>query len=201
MGSNKTIFYLVGIFALIIQTGIAVDNYQKCLKCFHENRIDHFFCEPNSECYPEGSWECAEDDKIRDYAECPQRIENNRCGNYTFTAEDFEREEPITDSFTLSEGVGCWMQIDREFTGSYGVAIIDYDNPYLLVFDEYNLDYVAGEALGLIEEPTYIGWGPRTFFVANSGLMPTQFSVIWDGAQAGLTLLSSLVLLLALQLQ
>ena len=88
------------------------------------------------------------------------------------------------------------MQIDREADGSYGIATIDYDNPYLLVFDEYDLDYVAGEGLGLVEEPTYIGWGPRTFFVANSGLMPTQFSVIWDSARIGLSVIGSMAALL-----
>ena len=89
------------------------------------------------------------------------------------------------------------MQIDREFDGSYGIATIDYDNPYLLVFDEYDLDYEAGEGLGLVEEPTYIGWGPRTFFVANSGLMPTQFSVIWDRAALNFTVIGGSILGLA----
>ena len=89
------------------------------------------------------------------------------------------------------------MQIDREFDGSYGIATIDYDNPYLLVFDEYDLNYEAGEGLGLVEEPTYVGWGPRRFFVANSGLMPTQFSVIWDQATLNFSLISSSALALA----
>ena len=131
------------------------------------------------------------------YTECPQYIDNSRCGNYTFTFEDFDKEEPESRAFTLNEGVGCWMQIDRVADGSYGVVTIDYDNPYLLVFDEYDLDYVAGEGLGLVEEPTYIGWGPRTFFVANSGLMPTQFSVIWDSAQRGLMVGGSLAIMTA----
>ena len=67
------------------------------------------------------------------------------------------------------------MQIERTFDGSYGTAAINYDNPYLYVFDDYVLEYQTGDTLGLIEEPTYIGWSPRVFFVANSGLMPTQF--------------------------
>ena len=93
------------------------------------------------------------------------------------------------------------MQIDRELDGSYGVAAIDYDNPYLLVFDDFDLNYEPREPLGLVEESTWIGWGPRTFFVANSGLMPTQFSVIWDGAQACVALATSAAVLLAMQLQ
>lgn len=93
------------------------------------------------------------------------------------------------------------MKIDREFDGSYGVASIEYDNPYLLVFDDYDLDYQPGDGLGLVEESTSVGWGPRTFFVANSGLMPTQFNVVWDAAQAGLSLAASLILLISLQFQ
>ena len=138
---------------------------------------------------------------MKHYWECPQRIDNDRCGNYTFTKDDFDREDEVIKAFTLQEGVACWMQIDRTPDGSYGQATIDYDNPYLLVFDEYNLEYESGDGLGLVEEPTYVGWGPRTFFVANSGLMPTQFSVIWDGAQAGVSLVASIVVLLALQIQ
>ena len=99
---------------------------------------------------------------------------------------------------TVSE---VWMKIDREFDGSYGVASIEYDNPYLLVFDDYDLDYQPGDGLGLVEESTSVGWGPRTFFVANSGLMPTQFNVVWDAAQAGLSLAASLILLISLQFQ
>ena len=82
------------LFAALLATSvIAVDNYQKCLKCFHENRVGHFFCEPNTECYPNDSWDCAEEDKILNFAECPKEITNDRCGNYTFTEEDFERED------------------------------------------------------------------------------------------------------------
>ena len=188
---------LLTLMAVLTSSVLGVDNYQKCLKCFHENRIGFFFCEPNAECYPDASWDCAEEDKIKDFVQCPQEIDNTRCGNYTFTKEDFEKEEPEVRAFTLNEGVGCWMQIDREFDGSYGIATIDYDNPYLLVFDEYDLEYEAGEGLGLVEEPTYIGWGPRTFFVANSGLMPTQFSVIWDSASLNFTIISSSIMALA----
>ena len=68
------------------------------------------------------------------------------------------------------------------------------------VMDEYDLEYEAGEGLGLVEEPTYIGWGPRTFFVANSGLMPTQFSVIWDSASLNFTIISCSIMALAVLL-
>ena len=74
------------------------------------------------------------------------------------------------------------MQIDRDFDGSYGTAAVNYDNEYLLVFDEINLSYESGVTLGLIEESTSLGWSPRYFFVANSGLMPSQFSVLYTGA-------------------
>ena len=189
------------LVAFLAASAMAVDNYQKCLRCFHEHRVDHFFCEPQAECYDNASWDCAEEDKIKNYWECPQSIDNSRCGNYTFTRDDFEREEEVVGTFSLNEGVGCWMQIDREQDGSYGVAAIDYDNPYLLVFDDFDLNYEPREPLGLVEESTWMGWGPRTFFVANSGLMPTQFSVIWDGAQAGVALAASGAVLLAMQLQ
>ena len=104
---NKTL--LLTLFALFASTTLAVDNYQKCLKCFHENRKGHFFCDPNSECYSDDSWQCAEEDKIKNYWECPEQIDNDRCGNYTFTEDDFKREEAVIKAFKLDEGVGCWM--------------------------------------------------------------------------------------------
>ena len=90
------------------------------------------------------------------------------------------------------------MGIDRTFDGSYGTATLKYDNPYLMVFDEFDLEYESGNSLGLIEESTYMGWKRREFFVANSGLMPTQFNVAWENAKAGLSLASCLAILLAL---
>ena len=136
----------------------AVDDYQKCLKCFHENRVGFFFCEQSSICYPNDSWQCAEEDKIVNFADCPRKIENKRCGNYTFTSNDFEREDIVDKNFKLNEGVGCWMKIDRAFDGSYGTATLKFDNPYLMVFDEFDFDYKSGDTLGLIEESTYLGW-------------------------------------------
>ena len=34
------------LLAFLATSVMAVDNYQKCLRCFHEHRVDHFFCEP-----------------------------------------------------------------------------------------------------------------------------------------------------------
>ena len=50
------------------------------------------------------------------------------------------------------------MSIARTTDGSYGTVTIQYDNPYLYVFDEYQWDVASGDRLGLIEEATQVGW-------------------------------------------
>ena len=42
------------------------------------------------------SWDCAEIDLITDFRDCPQKIDNEACTNYTFTWSDFgyEQEKP-----------------------------------------------------------------------------------------------------------
>ena len=118
-------------------------------------------------------------------------INYESCANYTFTEENFDIPEGnVTIVNELGAGEGCWMQINRTASGSYGTVAIEYDSPYLYVFDDYIPTYESGEPLGLIEEQTAVGWGPRVFFVANGGLMPTRFNTIYTGAMNNLTLTS-----------
>jgi len=72
------------------------------------------------------------------------------------------------------------MEINRTADGSFGTVYVEYENPYLLVFVEDHWVYSSGDLLGLTEEPTARGWAPRSFFVANAGLLPTEFYVAWQ---------------------
>ena len=96
----------------------------------------------------------------------------------------------------LNQGEACVMSIDRTTDGSYGTVRLQYDNPYIMVFDEYDYIFSNGDYLGLLEVPTNEGWVPRTFMVANAGLMPTQFNAIYE--QASLSVLASLTSLATL---
>ena len=59
-----------------------------------------------------------------------------------------------------------------------------------MVFDLHNTtEYESGQALGLLEEPSWNGWAPRTFMVANGGLMPAQFNVIYETAVQNLSVI------------
>ena len=83
--------------------------------------------------------------------------------------------EPDIYNVTLNEGYSCYITINRTQNGSYGTVAINTDNPYLLVFDTEVDTYTSGEALGLFEVPTYFGWEERELFLANIGLVPTEF--------------------------
>ena len=85
---------------------------------------------------PEDAWDCAEEDKITSYVDCPEEIVEDTCSNYTFTKTDFSLEEPVTISNDLAFGQACWMEIDRTPDGSYGTVALTYDNHFLYVFDE-----------------------------------------------------------------
>ena len=83
--------------------------------------------------------------------------------------------EPIVQQVTLNEGSGCWMTINRTTDGSYGTMAINSNDDYLLVFDDYVSEYQSKEPLGLVEKSNSFGWEPRTVFLANMGLVPSQF--------------------------
>ena len=104
------------------------------------------------------------------------------CANYTFTADNFDQQQPIVVVNELAEGQGCWMHINRTVDGSFGTVALEYDNKYLYLFDDLADTYESGKPLGLIEEQTALGWGPREFFVANGGLMPTRFNSVYNEA-------------------
>ena len=50
-------------------------------------------------------------------------------------------------------------------------------------------EYQSGTPLGLLEEPSWNGWAPRTFMVANGGLMPAQFNAIYEAAVQNLSVI------------
>jgi len=116
------------------------------------------------------------------------------CPDYTFTSDSFGME-PAVYNVTLVEGNSCYITINRTQDGSYGSLSIKSDDPYLLVFDEDVLEYTSKEQLGLIEVNSYEGWQPRTVFLANIGLVPSEFQVAFDNA-ARLALTSVLAALL-----
>ena len=82
---------------------------------------------------------------------------------------------PQIYNVTLIEGNSCYITINRTQDGSYGTVAIKSDDPYLLVFDEDVAEYTSKEPLGLIEVSSYEGWQPRTIFLANIGLVPSEF--------------------------
>ena len=104
-------------------------------------------------------------------------------------------DDAVVESMRLMQGEACIMTIDRTISGSYGTVTIQYDNPYLMVFDEINTDFVSNDKLGLIEEASQDGWAPRTFLVANAGVTPVQFNAIYDSAVNSLTTVLSIVAL------
>ena len=163
------------IATLLALTAEAVSNYQRCFQCFSANRVGYNFCEPTGECLRDFSLDCDEQDKIKTYWDCPQRYVPSTCGNYTFTEDDFEMsgENALTKQMRLNQGEACVMSIDRTTDGSFGSVRIQYDNPYIMVFDEYDWIFLSNDYLGLLEESSVLGWAPRTFLVANAGLMPT----------------------------
>ena len=83
---------------------------------------------------------------------------------------------------TLQAGSSCWVSINRTMDGSYGTVAINSTDPYLLVFDDANAQYESGSLIGLIEEDTYFGWAPRQVFIANIGLVNSDFLVTFDAA-------------------
>ena len=142
------------IFSIYLSEVFAVENYYKCLECLSKNRSGYFYCDNvDEECLEETSDQCAISDQVSDYYACPEVINQERCFNYTFTAENFDQTEPIELENILDAGQGCFMQIDRTADGSYGTVAIEYgDNRYVYVFDDYIEEYATGEKLGLIEE-------------------------------------------------
>ena len=88
---------------------MAVENYYKCLECFFQNREDFAYCDSSTECISVSDPSCAENDKIKNYFDCPELINQEQCANYTFTADNFNQTEPIVAENVLNAGEGCWM--------------------------------------------------------------------------------------------
>ena len=177
--SKKVAFTATLASILFGQEALAVQNILKCLNCFNDNPEDHFFCDASDECMALSAWDCADEDKVYSYTECPASIVEDKCSNYTFTVDNFDQTEPVVVTNELAFGESCYMQIDRQIDGSYGTVALEYDNVFLFVFDEYVPSYESGTLLGLIEQSDAIGWAPRQVFVANGGLMPIRFNAIY----------------------
>lgn len=88
----------------------------------------------------------------------------------------------VTEPMTLQAGASCWVTINRTMDGSYGTLAINSTDPYLLVFDDSDTQYVSGDLIGLIEEDSYFGWAPKSVFVANIGLVNSDFVVTFESA-------------------
>ena len=88
--------------------------------------------------------------------------------------------EPEIVPVTLAEGNSCYISIDRTQGGSYGTMAIRTLDPYLLIFDDEVFEYQSETHLGLVEVDSWEGWKPRTVFVANIGLVPSEFEVAFD---------------------
>ena len=102
--------------------------------------------------------------------------------------------EPEVVNVTLTEGTSCSITINRTSDGSYGTMAIKTEDPYLLIYDDEVFEYESKEPLGLIEVNGYDGWEPRTVFLANIGLVPSEFQVAFDSAVC-LTVTASLLAL------
>ena len=55
------------------------------------------------------AWDCADEDKVYSYTECPAAIVEDTCSNYTFTSDNFGQEEPVQVTNELAFGESCWM--------------------------------------------------------------------------------------------
>ena len=64
------------------------------------------------------------------------------CTNVTFTGSSIGASN--SQGYGLLPGYGCYIKIDRTEDGSYGTVAIQYDDPSILVFDQYNRQYVSG---------------------------------------------------------
>ena len=104
--------------------------------------------------------------------------------------------EPVIVDGTLGKGNSCYMTINRTMDGSYGTMSINSQDPYLLVFDEFEPEYQNQDRLGLIEEDSYMGWKPRTVMLANIGTKTTNFQVTFDHASAVSMIAATLALFL-----
>ena len=85
--------------------------------------------------------------------------------------------------FSLLGGYGCYINIERDFNGSYGTVNFAFKDPNLYIFDSYLHTVTSGMELGMFE--TGFGWDPRTFFIVNRGAAPIEFSAKFN---AGLLL-------------
>ena len=143
------------VSAVLCLQAFAVQNYLKCFNCFYENREGYSFCGSTGQCLSNLSVNC-DDEWITSYFDCPERYVTSGCGNFTFTDETFgvSGDSAIVDSMRLMQGEACIMSIDRTIDGSYGTVTIQYDNPYLMVFDDINTEFVSNDRLGLVEEST-----------------------------------------------
>ena len=92
-------------------------------------------------------------------------------------------EQPVIRNVTLDEGKTCSITINRTQDGSYGTMSFNTNDPYLLIFDDLIFEYQSKEPLGLLEVSSYDGWEPRTVFLANIGLVPSEFQVAFDSAR------------------
>ena len=189
MIGKKTVLFLAAIIACLSLQAKAVSNYQLCFQCFYNNRVGYEFCKNNGVCQRENSLGCSEENLIKSYFDCPQKYVTESCGNYTFTDFNFDMsgEFGVQQQMRLNEGEACFMTIDRTTGGSYGTMRIQYDNPYIMVFDEYVWDFASDDYVGLIETSDQQGWLPRTILVVNAGLIPTLFTAVFEGAMQSLT--------------
>ena len=104
----------------------------------------------------------------------------SECQNRTFTVNDFGAT--YSHEKTLSPGVGCFLNIDRERNGTFGKILIEVDDASstdsILLFETQNY---GDESSGLsrYERPmpyTNDGWLARTIFVVNiQDSLPAKF--------------------------
>ena len=93
------------------------------------------------------------------------------CQNVTFTETSFNTS--FTNEFSLEAGNACVHQINRTKLGSYGTVTFSYDNPNLVIFDQYLGNVESGTELGL--PLSNVGWDPRTVLIVNAGTDQVQF--------------------------
>ncbi|CDW81061.1 UNKNOWN [Stylonychia lemnae] len=150
------------ILAAVIASTQALPNYSQCLDCFYTNRTNAYFCQSSLQCLGIKNPNCPSNQIVLKNYQCIEGYAE--CQNFTFTS--LSPGTVYQNSVGLLPGYGCFIQIDRLFDGGYGTLQITFENPSVLVFDEYNKQYQSNDQLGLILNED--GWGPRKVFVVNS---------------------------------
>eukprot|EP00347_Sterkiella_histriomuscorum_P019878 403339966 len=167
-------FVLASMF--LIQQTLAIETFSQCLNCFYTNRTAAYYCQSNQQCLPTKSPQCATSQMVLRNYQCMEGFAE--CTNMTFTS--LSTGQITTQGYGLLPGYGCYIRIERLEDGSIGTLTLQFDDPAIKVFDDYNLNYKSGQQLGLLLAES--GWTPRQVFVVNTGEAPAGFTAVYSSS-------------------